>query len=106
METALDIEAGHGVATGAGMKYYASECHTAPNPGSGLSNAGCNGTDVGMEMAMEDAANDPTLHTVSNSWGYGGETEWGTADPFFQAIQNSLALGAAAGTTFYFGTGD
>ena len=50
------------------MKYYASECATTPPPSTGLANAGCNGTDVGLEMAMEDAANDPTLHSVSNSW--------------------------------------
>ena len=77
-----------------------------PPAGSGLANAGCNGTDVGMEMAMEDAANDPTLHSVSNSWAYGGEAEWGITDPFVIATGNILALGAAAGTTFYFSTGD
>jgi hypothetical protein len=76
VETALDIEAAHGVATGVAMKYYASECAPNPPPNTGLANDGCNGTDVGMEMAMEDAANDPTLHSVSNSWAYGGEAEW------------------------------
>ena len=55
---------------------------------------------------MEDAANDPTLHSVSNSWGFGGEAEWGAADPFVIATENSLAIAAAAGTTFYFSTGD
>jgi hypothetical protein len=30
VETALDIEAAHGVATHAGLKYYASECATSP----------------------------------------------------------------------------
>ena len=106
VETALDIEAAHGVATHAGLKYYASECATTPPPNTGLANAGCNGTDVGMEMAMEDAANDPTLHGVSNSWGYGGEAEWGVTDPFVVSVNNILALGAAAGTSFYFSTGD
>ncbi len=106
VETALDIQAAHAVATHVAMKYYAEGCATNPQPGSGLSNAGCNGTDVGMEEAMEDAANDPTLHSVSNSWGYGGEAEWGLADPFIIASDNILALGAAAGTTFYFSTGD
>ena len=61
---------------------------------------------MGLEDAVEDAANDPTLHSVSNSWGYAGEPEWGTADPFMQAVQNSFAIAAAAGTTFYFSTGD
>ena len=59
-----------------------------------------------MEEAVEDAANDPTLHTVSNSWGYGGEAEWGTNDPFRLATETSFAFAAAAGTTFWFSTGD
>jgi photosystem II stability/assembly factor-like uncharacterized protein len=106
VETALDIEAAHGIATHAGLKYYASECATNPPAGSGLANAGCNGSDVGLEDALEDAANDPTLHSVSNSWAFGGEAEWGLADPFLITANASLALGAAAGTTFYFSTGD
>ncbi|HEX3669353.1 MAG TPA: protease pro-enzyme activation domain-containing protein, partial [Acidimicrobiia bacterium] len=106
VETALDIEAAHGVATHSALKYYADGCASTTEPGSGLANAGCNGSDVGMEEAMEDAANDPTLHSVSNSWGYGGEAEWGTADPFMITTNNILALGAAAGTSFYFSTGD
>src|SRR5204862_7744339 len=92
--------------THAGMKYYASECAANPPPNTGLANAGCNGTDVGMEMAMEDAANDPTLHSVSNSWASGGEAEWGMTDPFVVATGNILALAAANGTTFYYSTGD
>lgn len=106
VETSLDIEAAHGVATHAGMKYYASECATSTPPNTGLADAGCDGTDVGMEMAMEDAANDPTLHSVSNSWGYGGDVEWGASDPFEVSTNNILALAAAAGTSFYFSTGD
>src|SRR5262249_11061691 len=106
VETALDIEAAHGVATHAAMKYYADGCAPNPEPGSGLANAGCNGSDVGMEMAMEDAANDPTLHSVSNSWGYGGEDEWGNSDPFAVTVTNIVAFAAAAGTSFYFSTGD
>ena len=106
VETALDIEAAHAVATHVGMKYYASECNATTPPGSGLSNAGCNGSDVGLEDAIEDAASDPTLHSVSNSWGFGGEAEWGAADPFLLATESSFALAAAAGTTFFFSTGD
>lgn len=106
VETALDIEAAHGVATHVGMKYYAAECRATPPAGSGLTNAGCNGSDVGLEDAIEDAAGDPTLHSVSNSWAFGGEAEWGAADPFLLAAENSFALAAAAGTTFYFSTGD
>ena len=106
-ETALDIEQAHGIATGAGLKYYLADCTTSPPAGSGLSNGNsCNGSDVGMEEAIEDAANDPTLHSVSNSWAFGGEPEWGTADPFYLASEKSLAMAVAAGTTFYFSTGD
>ena len=104
-ETALDIEQAHGEAPNAGLKYYLSDCESVTPPGSGLTNASCNGSDVGMEEAIEDAANDRTLHTVSNSWAFGGEAEWGAADPFFIASENSLAIAAAAGTTFYFSTG-
>lgn len=106
VETALDIEAAHGVATHVGMKYYAAECNATTPVGSGLTNAGCNGSDVGLEDAIEDAASDTTLHSVSNSWAFGGEAEWGAADPFLLVAQNSFALAAAAGTTFYFSTGD
>jgi len=107
VETALDIEQAHGIATHAAMKYYLADCTATPPVGSGLSNgSSCNGTDVGMEEAIEDAANDPTLHSVSNSWAFGGEAEWGLADPFLLASENSFAIAAAAGTTFYFSTGD
>jgi photosystem II stability/assembly factor-like uncharacterized protein len=107
VETALDVEQAHGIATHAAMKYYDADCSDPVTPGSGLSDSGnCNGSDVGLEDAVEDAANDPTLHSVSNSWGYGGEAEWGLADPFLIAVRNSFAIAAAAGTTFYFSTGD
>jgi photosystem II stability/assembly factor-like uncharacterized protein len=106
IETALDIEGAHAVADHVAMKYYAADCASTTPPGSGLTNAGCNGSDVGLEETLEDAANDPTLHSVSNSWGFGGEAEWGAADPFLLAAENSMAIGAAAGTTFYFSTGD
>ena len=43
---------------------------------------------------------------MSNSWGYGGETEWGNNDPFKLATETSFAIAAAAGTTFWFSTGD
>jgi photosystem II stability/assembly factor-like uncharacterized protein len=106
VETALDIQAAHAVAPGVAMKYYASECNATTPPGSGLTNAGCNGSDLGLENAIQDAAADPTLHSVSNSWGFGGEAEWGEADPFLLTANASMALAAAAGTTFYFSTGD
>ena len=69
------------MAPGVAEKYYLADCSTTPSPG--LTNGGsCNGSDVGLEDAIEDAANDPTLHSVSDSWGYGGDAEYGSADPF------------------------
>ena len=104
-ETGLDVETAHGMAPGVAEKYYLADCSTTPSPG--LTNGGnCNGSDVGLEDAIEDAANDPTLHSVSNSWGYGGDAEFGAQDPFVLATTNSFAIAAAAGTTFYFSTGD
>ena len=55
---------------------------------------------------MEDAANDPTLHSVSNSWATAARPSGALTDPFVVATENILALAAAAGTTFYFSTGD
>ncbi len=107
VETALDIEQAHGIATHAAMKYYDADCSDPITPGTGNTDSGnCNGSDVGIEEAVEDAATDPTLHTVSNSWGYGGDVEWALADPFMIATENSFSIAAAAGTTFWFSTGD
>jgi photosystem II stability/assembly factor-like uncharacterized protein len=104
-ETGLDVETAHGMAPGVAEKYYLGDCSTTPSPG--LSNGGnCNGSDVGLEDAIEDAANDPTLHSVSDSWAYGGDVEYGAQDPFLLATQNNFAFAAAAGTTFYYSTGD
>ena len=45
--------------------------------------------------------------TASRTAGrYGGDAEWGAFDPFLIATDNILAIAAAAGTTFYFSTGD
>ena len=54
------------MAPGDAEKYYLGDCSATPSPG--LTNGdNCNGSDVGLEDAIEDAANDPTLHSVSNS---------------------------------------
>jgi photosystem II stability/assembly factor-like uncharacterized protein len=105
-ETGLDVDISHGMAPHAGMKYYIGDCSTAPATAGLTSGDSCNGSDTGIEEAISDAATDPTLHTVSDSWAYGGDPEYGTNDPFYQNAQNSLAIAAAAGTTFYFSTGD
>ena len=103
-ETGLDVEVSHGMAPGVAEKYYLADCSTTPSPG--LSNAGCNGSDVGLEDAVEDSANDPTLHSVSDSWGYGPDPEGGPTDPFEVATNESQAIAAAAGTTFWCAVGD
>jgi photosystem II stability/assembly factor-like uncharacterized protein len=89
-ETGMDIESSHGMAPNAAMKYYLAD--------DGASN-------VGLEQAISDAGSDPTLHTVSNSWGQDGDYE-STSDPFYVATTNEMELAAAAGTTFYFSSGD
>ena len=97
----------HGDRDARGMKYYAVRLRAQPG-------AGLRPHERELQRhrrrhrgwPIEDAANDPTLHCVSNSWGYGGDAEWGASDPFVITTGNSLALAAAAGTTFYFSTGD
>src|SRR5262249_3324669 len=82
VETAIDIEAAHGMADHVGIKYYESDCEPTTPPGSGLASDACNGSDVGIEEDLEDAGDDPTLHAVSNSWNSWGDAQWGAADPF------------------------
>ena len=103
-ETGLDVEVSHGMAPGVAEKYYLADCSTTPSPG--LSNASCNGSDVGLEDAIEDSSNDPTLHSISDSWGYGPDPEGGPTDPFEVATNNSQAIAAAAGTTVWCAVGD
>jgi photosystem II stability/assembly factor-like uncharacterized protein len=89
-ETALDLESAHGIAPQAALKYYLG---------------GETGDNAGMLEAITDAADDPTLHAVSDSWGeqVGIDT---ANDPFYQSTDQEFELAAAAGTTFYFSTGD
>ena len=56
---------------------------------------------------MEDAANDPTLHSVSNSWGFGGEAEWGARRSVRgRDRRTSSRSPRRPGRRFYFSTGD
>ena len=96
VETALDVESAHGLAPGVHMKYWLSDC--APASG------GCNPSDTGLEQAISAAANDPSLHIVSNSWGGGEATSAG--DPFVSTTSASFQHAASVGTTFYFSSGD
>ena len=95
-ETALDVESAHGIATHAHLKYWLGD--------ETCSGGQCGGSDVGLEDAISAAANDSSLHVVSNSWG-GGEAP-STTDPFVSATQGSFQHAVSVGTTFYFSSGD
>jgi kumamolisin len=89
VETALDVEEAHGVAPGAHLRYW-----LAATDGSGHADA------VALENAVNAAANDTSVHVVSNSWGFDGSD---FKDPNLDA---SLQEAASAGTTFFFASGD
>jgi kumamolisin len=99
-ETALDVEYAHGVAENSHLKYYLANC-TVVIATSGYNQ--CNPSDVSMEQTVNAAANDASLHIVSNSW---GSTDLGPSDPSFQNMGASFEYAASAGTTFYFSSGD
>ena len=94
-EIALDVETAHGIAANSHLKYWLGDVvpGTADVP-----------TDTGLEIAVDDAANDPSVHIVSNSWGGQDAAE---EDPgFVPTIDPILQYAASVGTTFYFSTGD
>lgn len=96
VETALDVESAHGIATHAHLKYWLGD--------EVCSGGQCGGSDIGLEDAISAAANDSTIHVVSNSWGGGEATS--TSDPFVSATAASFQHAVAVGTTFYFSSGD
>ncbi|HWE63246.1 MAG TPA: DUF4082 domain-containing protein, partial [Chloroflexota bacterium] len=96
VETAMDTEYAHGMAPHAHLRYWlGDQVGTCPQ---------CGGSDVGLENAITDAANDPQVHVVSNSWG-GGEAP-SLSDPFYTATNNEFLHAVSVGTTFYFSSGD
>ena len=97
-ETAMDVEYAHGVAPGSHLKYWLSDCSYDPTTNQ------CNPSDMGLEQAISDAANDTSLHVVSNSWGGGEATS--ADDPFVSITNASFQHAASVGTTFYFSSGD
>jgi len=97
-ETAMDVEYAHGVAPGSHLKYWLSDCGYDPTTNQ------CTPSDTGLEQAISDAANDTSLHLVSNSWGGGEATS--AADPFVSNTNASFQHAASVGTTFYFSSGD
>ncbi len=96
IETAMDVEYAHGMAPNSHLKYWLGDCT--------LSGSVCNPSDTGLEQAISAAANDPSVHVVSNSWGGGEATS--TSDPFVSNTNASLQHAASVGTTFYFSSGD
>jgi kumamolisin len=89
VETAVDVESAHGVAPGAHLRYWLAS-----------TNSSGNAHGPALENAVNAAANDPSVHVVSNSWGYPNQD---FTDPNLDA---SLQEAAAVGTTFFFATGD
>ncbi len=87
-ENALDAEYAHGMAPHSHLKFW----------------LGDDGSESGLEAALAAAASDPSVHIVTNSWGYTGVDS--AKDPFVRATANSLKRAVAVGTTFYFATGD
>ena len=87
-ETALDVEAGHGLAPQSHLKYFLGGSNGAAGP---------------LADAVSAAANDPTLHIVSNSWG--GPFD-GPKNSFTVSTTNSFKHAVAVGTTFFVSSGD
>ena len=86
-ETALDVEYGHGMAPNSHLRYYLAR----------------NSSDNTLALAIAEAANDSSLHIVSNSWG--GSFE-GKNSSFVVSTTNEFEHADAVGTTFYFSSGD
>ncbi len=99
-ETAMDVEYAHGVAPGSHLKYWLGDCATQVTANGVV----CNPSDTGLELAISDAANDTSLHVVSNSWGGGEATSM--TDPFVSNTNASFQHAVSVGTTFYFSSGD
>jgi len=86
-EAAMDVEYGYGMAPDAHLRYYLA----------------ASGADSDMALAVTQAANDRSLHVVSNSWGARFE---GSSSSFVVATTNEFMHAVAVGTTFYFSSGD
>jgi pseudomonalisin/xanthomonalisin len=87
-ETALDVESAHGLAPNSHLKYF----------------LGGDGAGQAIADAVSAAANDKTLHLVSNSWGVNPVNS--AKDPFAVATTNSFKHAVAVGTTFFVSSGD
>ncbi len=87
-EQALDVEYAHGMALHSHLKFF----------------LGDDGSNAGIEAALSRAANDPSIHIVSDSWGLGGVHS--LKGGFVRQTTNTFKHAVAVGTSFYFSTGD
>ena len=88
IEAAMDAEYSHGIALHSHLRFY-----MAPDA-----------SDAHLTDAISRAANDPTIHIVSDSWGGGPYTS--AQNSFVKATTQSFKHAVAVGTTFYFSSGD
>jgi hypothetical protein len=98
VEAAMDVEYAHGAAPHSHLKFYLANMLYDQTLGDYFPDA------VGLLAAADAAANDPSVHIVSNSWGGRDAT---LEDPAFVSNYEAvLQYAASVGTTFYFSTGD
>ena len=95
VETALDVQSAHGIATHAHLKYWLGD--------ESCSGGQCGGTDVGLEGASPPRPR--TAPSMSSATAAGGEAA-SASDPFISATTASFQHAVAVGTTFYFSSGD
>ena len=97
-EEAMDVEYAHGVAPHSHLKFYLADMLYDQTLGDYFPDT------VGLLVAAEAAANDPSVHLVANSWGRVDAT---LDDPAFVSNYEAvLQYAASVGTTFYFSSGD
>jgi kumamolisin len=98
IEAAMDAQYAHGVAPHSHLKFYLADMVYDKTLGDYFPDA------VGLVAAADAAANDPSVHIVSNSWGGRDAT---LEDPAFVSNYDAvLQYAASVGTTFYFSSGD
>lgn len=83
-EILMDIEEAHAVAPGAHIRLFLAA------------------SEDDLRDAVAAAAADPTVHVVSNSWGF----NFAPPTIYDRNVDKTLQMAASVGTTFYFATGD
>jgi kumamolisin len=100
-EEAMDVEYAHGMAPGSHLKYWLADMRPGTCDASGNN---CLPDPVGLEQALDAAANDASVHVVSNSWST--YAEYDPHDSTESMMETVFQYAASVGTTFYFGSGD